>query len=85
MLKRFRVPMYVEAECLGTSEGDAANRIAAALSGLNLPGHSLYAELRPGQPLKAEDGDSRVFIHEAEHVGTAALAGLIRLRRGERR
>lgn len=84
-LQRFRVPMYVEAECLGTSEGDAANRIAGALSRVNLPGQSLYAELRPGQPLKAEDGDSRIFIHEAEHLGTAALLGLIRLRKGERR
>lgn len=84
-LKRYRVPMYVEAECLGVSEEDAADRVAAALRQLNNPGQELFAELRRGQPLKAENGDSRIFIHEADHVGTAALLGLIRLRRGERR
>jgi len=77
--------MYVEAECLGVDEDDAANRIAAALFNFNLPGHELNAELRPGQPLKPGDGDPRIVIYEAEHVGSAALSGAIRLIRGERR
>jgi hypothetical protein len=82
-MQRFKVPLYVLAECEGVDEGDAADRASAALYNLNLPPY-FKVELRPGTPMPPQD-DGRLFIRTAVHLGTAALNGYLSLTRGKDR
>jgi hypothetical protein len=75
--------MYVEIECPGVNEGDAADRAAAALFNVSLSGQQLVVELRPGTPFPAGEGDPRMFVLIAEHLSHALGNGRLVLRRRE--
>ena len=72
-LKKFRVGLYIEADSLGVTERDAAQRAAGSLYRAN---HPLYRHGASGEML--EDG-SVLTITYAEPLGDAMGEGLIRI------
>lgn len=78
-LSRRRAGIYLEVECLGVSERDAAQRAIGALAELTSR-HEMRVRMHFNGP-HVEGDDGVVTIVNAEPLGDAARSGAITVRR----